>query len=123
MRTFALATLGSRAEKAVERGGTRIPCEIPVTLTSLDLRNSFSQPCQIILANLRGCAARSPHPVATGTVVQLEGLPTGRKVTAQVVSCISLGPFEKLWLLGLSLDEFGNVWGIERVPEDWQQQT
>ena len=53
--------------------------------------------------------------------VHLEGLPTADKVTGRVVNCISLGEHEKLWLLGLALDEPGNVWGIEPVPEDWLQ--
>jgi hypothetical protein len=35
------------------------------------------------------------------------------------VNCISLGEYEKFWLLGLTLDEPGNVWGIEKPPEDW----
>lgn len=121
VRTFQLGTLSSRREK-VSRGGTRIPCEIPVTLTSLDPDNSFSEPCQVILANLGGCAVRSPRPVHPGTVVYLKGLPTGTDVAARVVNCISLGEFEHLWLLGLALNESGNVWGIERVPEDWREQ-
>jgi hypothetical protein len=39
---------------------------------------------------------------------------------ARVVNCISLGEFEHLWLLGLALNEPGNVWGIESTPEDWR---
>jgi len=38
-----------------------------------------------------------------------------------VVSCISLGEFEKLWLLALALNEAGNVWGITTTPDDWKQ--
>jgi hypothetical protein len=98
-----------------------VPCEIPITLTSVDPREPFSHSCHIILANLRGCAARSTRPVAAGTVVHLDGLPIGTQVPARVVNCISLGEFEKIWLLGLALNEFGNVWGIETVPEDWEQ--
>jgi len=121
VRTCGLASLGSRSER-VSRGGTRIPCEIPVTLTSLNPGHPFSQPCQIILANLGGCAVRSPRPVPPGTVVQLQGLPTVTEVAARVVNCISLGEFEHLWLLGLALHEPGNVWGIESAPEDWRRQ-
>jgi hypothetical protein len=119
VRIFCLATLGSRPEK-VSRGGTRIPCEIPVTLTSLDPGDPFSESCQVILANLGGCGVRSPRPVPPGTVVYLKGLPTGTEVAARVVNCISLGEFEHLWLLGLALNESGNVWGIESAPEDWR---
>jgi hypothetical protein len=34
--------------------------------------------------------------------VELQGLPT-RPVTAQVVTCFSLGQYEKIWLLGMEL--------------------
>jgi len=106
----------------VARGGTRVPCEIPITLVSADPADPFSHPAHVILANLRGCAARSPHPVATGTVVRLQGLPANEPIAARVVNCISLGEFEKLWLLGLALvDRSGNVWGLEQVPEDWER--
>jgi len=103
------------------RGGTRIPCEIPVVVTSSDPPHAFSERCQIILANLGGCAARSSRPIAIGTIVHLDGLPTRLRVTARVINCISLGHFEKQWLLGLALDEPGNVWGIESAPQDWQE--
>jgi len=103
----------------VERGGTRIPCEIPITLTSLDPGDQFSQPCVVILANLRGCAVRSPRPVHSGAIVRIADLPAKTPVEARVVHCISLGEFEKIWLLGLALSEAGNVWGINPVPDDW----
>jgi hypothetical protein len=38
---------------------------------------------------------------------------------AKVVNCISLGEYEKFWLLGLELQEPGNVWGVEAPPDDW----
>jgi hypothetical protein len=41
----------------------------------------------------------------------LEGLPARANVTARVVNSISLGEYEKVSLLGLALDEPGNVWG------------
>lgn len=103
------------------RGGTRIPCDIPITLISHDPCNPFSDACNIILANLGGCAVRSPRPVPAGTVVDLDGLPTASPVAARVVNCISLGEHEKIWLLALALNEPGNVWGIAKVPEDWAQ--
>jgi len=105
----------------VARGGTRIPCEIPVSLMNADPRDAFSERCDIVVVNLCGCAVRSSRPVATGTLVHLVGLPAKPQVGARVVNCISLGEFEKLWLLGLALDEPGNVWGLESVPEDWAQ--
>ena len=102
------------------RRGTRIPCEIPVTLVNQDPLDPFSESCQILLVNLNGCAARSSRPVKIGTAVELQGLPT-LTVTAQVVTCISFGAYEKIWLLGIQLHNPGNVWGIKHVPEDWTE--
>ena len=66
--------------------------------------------------NPQGCAARFCRPLEIGTALHLEGLPAKTKVSARVVNCIAI---EKFWLLGLALDEPGNVWGIKAPPEDW----
>lgn len=102
------------------RRGTRIPVHIVVTLTSLDATKWFSQSGLVILANQHGCAVRIRRSVAVGTPVILEGLPSSRKMAAgRVVNCISLGEYEHFWLLGLELQDPGNVWGIEAPPDDW----
>jgi hypothetical protein len=101
------------------RRGTRIPCEIPVTLTGMDPDRPFSHECLVILVNPQGCAARSGHPLAVGTSVHLEKLPASTNVTARVVNCISLGEFERVWLLGLALDQLGNVCENQTPPEHW----
>jgi hypothetical protein len=100
-------------------GGTRVPCEIPVTLSSLHPVQSFSEPCQVVLVNLRGRTASVRRPIRVGLAVRLQGLPAGANVTTRVVNCISLGEHERRWLLALALDEPGNVWGIPMPPEDW----
>jgi hypothetical protein len=74
------------------------------------------------LANLRGCAVRSSEAIPVGTDVWLRGLPGQPEVAAHVVTCISLGRFEHLWLIGLALKRPANVWGIENVPEDWNEE-
>ena len=109
----------SSAPNRPQRSGTRIGCEIPITLASLDGAEPFSEPCLILLVNPQGCAARFGRPLGTGTAVRLEGLPAGTRVTARVVNCIPIGEYERFWLLGLALDEPGNVWGIQTPPEDW----
>jgi CheY-like chemotaxis protein len=108
---------------SMEREGTRIKCEIPLTLISLDPTHPFSGPCLAILANPNGCAVRCNHSLNIGTTVRLEGLPTESVITARVVNCISLGPYEKVRILGLALDRPGNVWGIKNPPQDWSPQS
>ena len=85
----------------------------------MDSAHLSSEPCQIIVVNPQGCGVRFGRRLEIGTCVQLEGLPVQRSVTARVVNCFSLGDYEKFWFLGLALDEPGNVWGIEKPPEDW----
>ncbi len=87
----------------------------------MDPAHGFSEPGLIILVNPQGCAARFGRPMEIGDAVRLEGLPANAGVTARVVNCISMGEYAKLWLLGLALDEPGNVWGIQTPPEDWTQ--
>ena len=106
-------------KKTGVRCGTRIPCEVPITLAGVDPAHLFSEPCLIILVNPQGCAVRFRRPLEIGATVRLEGLPASTDVTARVVNCISMGEYEKRWLLGLALDQPGNVWGIQSPPEDW----
>ena len=113
--------MGSTEKKAGGRRGTRIPCEIPITLVSPDSAKPLSETGLVILVNPEGCAVRFGQPLAVGTTVRLERLPAGGSASARVVNCISTGQYEKLWLLGLALDEPGNVWGIQSPPEDWTQ--
>ena len=113
--------VGRADKKASLRRGTRIPCEIPITLTGLDAAQPFSAACLVILANPQGCAARFARPLEIGATVRLERLPADGSLTARVVNCISMGKYEKMWLLGLAIDEPGNVWGIESPPADWTQ--
>jgi hypothetical protein len=94
-------------------GVLEFPCAIPITLTVFDPAQPFSGACLVILVNSQGCAARFARPLEIGAEVRLEGL--------RVVNCISMGQYEKLWLLGLALDEPGNVWGIQSPPDDWTQ--
>lgn len=113
--------VASTEEKTEGRRGTRIPCEIPITLVSADSAKPLSETGLVILVNPQGCAVRFGQPLAVGTRVRLARLPAGGSVTARVVNCISMGQYEKLWLLGLVLEEPGNVWGIQSPPEDWRQ--
>jgi CheY-like chemotaxis protein len=105
------------------RRGTRISCKISLTIAGLDADHPFSEPCTAILVNPQGCAARFGRSLEVGAAVRLEGVPASRNVTARVVNCISPGKYEKFWLLGLALDEPGNVWGIETPPEDWDNDS
>jgi hypothetical protein len=107
------------SEKVQARCGTRVPCEIPIKLTSVDPTHPLSEACVVILVNPQGCAARFHRPMRIGSKVRLEGLPAGTDATARVVNCISIGGYEKLWLLGMALDRPGNVWGIQSPPDDW----
>lgn len=106
--------------RAVKRSGTRISCEIPIRLDLVDSIHASSEPGQIILVNPRGCAARFQHALEIGTRVRLKGLAAKRTVTARVVNCFWPGESSKFWVLGLALEEPGNIWGIERPPDDWR---
>lgn len=110
----------STGRKMAKRRGTRIPCDISAILTTLVPDHSLSESCQILLINPQGCVVRYRYPLKIGTIVQLAfGLPRSTKVVARVVNCISMGQHENFWLLGLALEEPGNVWGVPNPPLDW----
>jgi hypothetical protein len=102
-----------------KRKGSRVTCQIPARLEALNSLDLPPAPCLIIVANPQGCGLKVNRPLEIGIRVQIQGLVTGHNVIARVVSCSSLGEYEKFWFLGLALDEPGNVWGIEKPPEDW----
>jgi hypothetical protein len=101
------------------RSGTRVACQISAQLEALNSLDLPAMPCLIIVANPQGCGVKMNRPLEIGTRVQLQGLLTSRNVIARVANCFSLGEYENSWFLGLALDEPGNVWGIEKPPEDW----
>jgi len=101
-----------------ERRSTRIRAQIPLQLRSLDPAAEFSEPCHTLILNAQGCGVRLGRVVEPGLEVEL-GLPTGLTVKALVANCVPLGHDGKYWLVGLALEEPGNVWGLSPAPADW----
>ncbi len=101
------------------RRGTRISRRISVALISIDDGLPVSEAGVTLLINPQGCALRIGQPIDVGRRVRLDGLPVKDEVTARVANCISFGQYEKFWVIGLSLDQPGNVWGVGKPPADW----
>jgi hypothetical protein len=102
-----------------QRRSTRIRLEIPVVLTSLNPDLPFSEPCQTLVVNPQGCGLRFTRALEIGSLVGLEKLPGGHRATAKVATCLPIGSDSKSWLIGVALDEPGNVWGVAEPPADW----
>jgi hypothetical protein len=101
------------------RRGARINAIVPFTLSGVTRGHPFAEPWVAILVNLQGCVAKFDRSLEIGAAVRLENLPAKRAVTGRVVNCFWPGEFAKFWILGLAQDEPGNVWGVEKPPEDW----
>jgi len=101
------------------RRGARIRAQIPLCITSVDPGDSFSERCHTLIVNPQGCGVRISRPLEPGAPVRLDELPGGISVTAKVANCTPLGTEGKYWLVGLALDEPGNVWCIHPTPADW----
>ena len=102
------------------RRSTRLPLEVPIVLTSLDAALEFSEPCTTTLVNAHGCGLITPRSLPRNLAVRLEITRSGRQTTARVADVVPLGGEPETWLLGLELDDPGNVWGIEYAPSDWK---
>ncbi|MGO8796556.1 MAG: hypothetical protein ACLQLC_17175 [Candidatus Sulfotelmatobacter sp.] len=101
------------------RRGTRLRVEIPVTMTSLDRRHYFSADCVAVVVSSQGGGIRADRPLPIETPVLLGDLPSGASVSARVVSCVPLGNDGANFIIGVSLYNPGNVWGIANPPADW----
>lgn len=102
------------------RRSTRLPLEVPIILTSLDPALEFSEPCTTTLVNAHGCGLITQRSLPRNLPVRLEITRSGRQTTARVADVVPLGGEPETWLLGLELDDPGNVWGIEYAPSDWK---
>ena len=105
------------------RRSTRIRAQIPFRLTRLDTATRTSERCYTLVVNPQGCGVRLSTALEPGVSVQLDELPGGASVTARVANCVRLGTEGKYWLVGLALDQPGNVWCIRPEPADWGKET
>lgn len=101
------------------RRSTRIRTQIPLRITSLDPATPFSESGHTLVVNTQGCGVRLSRPLEPGLEVSIEELPACESVPARVANCVPLGTGSQWWLVGIALDEPGNVWGIHPAPADW----
>lgn len=114
--------MGSTPKPAQEtRRSTRLKAQIPLCVSSVDPAVTFSERCHTLIVNLHGCGVRLSSPLEAGTAVLLDELPSGQTATARVAHSVPIGAENKYWIVGLALDEPGNIWGIHPAPADWGQ--
>jgi hypothetical protein len=102
---------------------TRIRAQIPVRITSLEPGVNFSERCHTLVVNTEGCGVRLSQRLEPGVPVILNELPDGRAVQARVSNCVALGTDGSYWLVGIALEQPGNVWCIQPAPADWNELT
>lgn len=98
---------------------TRVRLEIPLRLATLSPAPIFAEESHTLVVNPQGCGVKLSRALDPGTRVLLDGLPGGAQATARVANCLPLGTDGRFFLLGLALENPGNVWGIKSPPEDW----
>ena len=101
------------------RRSTRIRAQIPFRLSSMDPAIPFSEQCHTLVVNTEGCGVRLNRPLEPGLSVLLDELPTGTSAPARVANCVPLGTEGKYWLVGLALEQPGNIWRIHPAPANW----
>lgn len=101
------------------RRSTRLRVEIPVTVTSMDRRHPFAAPCIALVVSPQGCGIQASQALPLETPVLLSNLPGGAGASGRVANCLPLGNDGKHFLIGVSLYNPGNIWGIADPPEDW----
>jgi hypothetical protein len=101
------------------RRGTRVPAQIPLRLSSLDPSTAFAENCHTVLVNPQGCGVRFPRPLKPGLQLRIENLPGGGSTTAHVACSHPLSRTSRYWLVGIALDNPGNLWCLAPAPQDW----
>jgi hypothetical protein len=101
------------------RRSTRLRVQIPLVVTSMDRRHEFSEQCVALVVSPQGCGVQASRALPIETPVLLSDLPGGGSASGRVANCLPLGKDGKLFLIGVSLYNQGNVWGIAAPPEDW----
>ena len=102
-----------------ERRSTRLRAQIPLRISSLEAAPHFAEHCHTVVINTDGCGIRLSRPLEPGFRVALDELPGPTSSTGTVVSCVAIGGSGKLFLIGVALDEPGNIWCIHPAPADW----
>ena len=102
---------------------TRIRAQIPLRVTSVDPAVQFSESGHTLVLNTQGCGVRLSRALEPGMAVSLDELPGAKSVPARVANCVPLGTGGKWWMVGIALDEPGNVWGVHPAPADWGSDT
>ena len=112
-------------EKPPESGrrSTRIRAQIPLRVTSLDPATPFSESGHTLVLNTQGCGVRLSRALEPGLAVSLDELPGGKSVPARIANCVPLGTGGQWWMVGIALDEPGNVWGVHPAPADWDSEA
>jgi len=112
-------------EKPLDSGrrSTRIRAQIPLRVTSLDPATQFSESGHTLVLNTQGCGVRLSRALEPGLAVSLDELPARKSVPARVANCVPLGTGGQWWMVGIALDEPGNVWGVHPAPADWGSQS
>lgn len=111
--------MSSAATPQQPRHSTRIRAQIPVRVTSLDPALEFSEHCHTLVINTEGCGVRLSRPLEPGLPILLDELPGGGAAQALVANCVPLGSEGKYWLVGIALEQPGNIWCIQPAPADW----
>ena len=113
-------TFITQSFEAVRRS-TRLRAQIPFRLISMDPAVPFSEQCYTLIVNTEGCGVRLTQPLEAGLPVLLDELPGGTKAKAHVANCVPLGTEGKYWLVGIALEEPGNIWCIRPAPANWER--
>jgi hypothetical protein len=105
------------------RRSTRLRVQIPLIVTSMDRRHAFAAQCVALVVSSQGCGIRTSQALPIETPILLSELPGGGSASGRVASCLPLGNDAKYFLIGVSLYNQGNIWGIADPPEDWNCTT
>jgi hypothetical protein len=108
-----------------KRRGTRLMIEVPITVMGMDtLGDPFKENTITTAISCYGCKYRTRRYTAKDSMVTIEirqpGMPAASRIVhARVIWVQRPRHHRETFQIGLELETYGNVWGIDSPPEDW----
>ena len=107
-----------------DRESSRIPIEIPVTISGIDEHHCvFREATHTIDVSRRGAKIATSNFLAVGTYLCIESHSIAKPTVARVVRHAGRSPAESIWETCVELPEVNgphSIWSISSPPDDWK---
>lgn len=93
------------------RKGVRVGIMYPITVRGVSRGEDFAEETRTLNVSEKGCCFESAHPLRRGDVVSIE-VRRRAHLGAKTFRIVYIERRDEVWIVGATLMEGGDVWGI-----------